>query len=175
MGGDLLEVYTPIRSPEGKPLPFGRTTDMTRSMLQPKRRRTSSYRSLWVGSLLLALLQFPLAWRLSSRIQRDQAEKQRLARLRFHIGHRASSGSRLTSTMALSGDPTGVGYALAATATTFDPGDDRAVAVSDAADPPRNAVTALRSLLVEICPEFARRRNPERTRADYWQRSGTWD
>ena len=151
-GGDLLEVYTPIRSPEGKPLLFEAYYRYD-AVNEAARELSNQFVPIVVGEvLLLALLQFPLAWRLSSRIQRDQAEKQRL--LEAAVAASDIERQRIAADLhaGVVQDLTGVSYALAATATTFDPGDERATAVTDAADHTRNAVTALRSLLVEIYP-----------------------
>lgn len=104
------------------------------------------------GVLLLALLQFPLAWQLSTRIQRDQVAKQRL--LEAAVEASEVERKRIAADLhdGVVQDLTGVTFTLAATANTFEAGDGRAESIAGAADHTRNAVTALRSLLVEIYP-----------------------
>ena len=127
------------------------TTDMRRSTRQ--RAAVQPIRSdRCRGVLLLALLQLPLAWRLSTRIQRDQVAKQRL--LEAAVEASDVERKRIAADLhdGVVQDLTGVTFTLAAMTNSFEPGDARAESVETAAAHTRNAVTALRSLLVEIYP-----------------------
>jgi len=151
-GGDLLEVYTPVTSPEGKPLLF-EAYYRYEAVNAAAAQLSNQFVPIVVGGvLLLALLQLPLAWRLSTRIQRDQVAKQRL--LEAAVEASDVERKRIAADLhdGVVQDLTGVTFTLAAMTNSFEPGDARAESVETAAAHTRNAVTALRSLLVEIYP-----------------------
>ena len=76
--GDLYEVYLPIRAPDGTPLLF-ETYQRQSAVAATGRRIWLPFAALLLGSLLLLwLVQVPLAWRLSRRLQRTQEEREAL-------------------------------------------------------------------------------------------------
>ena len=151
-GGDLLEVYTPVTSPEGKPLLFEAYYRYD-AVNAAAAELSNQFVPIVVGGvLLLALLQLPLAWRLSTRIQRDQVAKQRLLEAAVEASNIERKRIAADLHDGVVQDLTGVTFTLSAMASSFEPGDARAQSVDTAAAHTRNAVTALRSLLVEIYP-----------------------
>ena len=74
----MLEVYLPIRSPEGTPLLFETYSPYAAVTESAQRIRGQFLPSIVGGLLLFGLLLVPLAWRLTTQIQKDQQEKARL-------------------------------------------------------------------------------------------------
>src|SRR4051812_10226331 len=78
--GKLLEAYTPIRTPDGRQVMFetyqrfgsvsASAAGLLRSLALP----------LVIGLVVLLLAQVPLAWRLTRRLARGHAERERLLR-----------------------------------------------------------------------------------------------
>lgn len=76
--GELYEVYTRVRTPNGTPLLF--------ETYQGSSALVSSGREIWLpfaaalvtSLLLLWLIQVPLAWRLAGRLHRAQADREEL-------------------------------------------------------------------------------------------------
>ena len=151
MGG-LLEVYTRVRSPEGKPLLF----EVYYSSADIARRRQDVYDAfspITVGGLLaLVLVTTPLLWVLTRRLDRAGRDRERL--LLAAADASESERRRIARDLhdGVVQDLAGTSFALAA--ALRDPATDR---VTSARLEPltaslRRSLRALRSLLVEIYP-----------------------
>jgi two-component system, NarL family, sensor kinase len=152
--GKLIEAYTRIRSPSGTPLlfevyqRFGSVTDSARRLLR-------ALAPTILGAIaLIVLIQVPLVWSLTRRLQRGNDEREAL--LGSAISASAHERQRVASY--LHDGPVqeiaGLAYGLAPLA-------DRAAARGDATDASvlhatterlRRTVRDLRSLLVELHP-----------------------
>jgi two-component system, NarL family, sensor kinase len=152
--GKLIEAYTRIRSPSGAPLlfelyqRFGSVTDSARRLLR-------ALAPTILGAIaLIVLIQVPLVWSLTRRLQRGNDEREAL--LGSAISASAHERQRVASY--LHDGPVqeiaGLAYGLAPLA-------DRAAARGDAGDASvliattehlRRTVRDLRSLLVELHP-----------------------
>jgi two-component system, NarL family, sensor kinase len=76
--GELLEVYTPIRTPDGTPLLF-ETYQLASSIAERRRQLATTFAPVLVITLFaLALLEIPLAWALARRVRATQHERERL-------------------------------------------------------------------------------------------------
>ena len=148
--GKLLEVYLPIRDTAGR-----------RLLYEDYERYSSiaaSGHSLWLafapailGSLaVLWLIQLPLAWRAARRLQRGQAERERL--LRHAIESSEAERRRIAHDLhdGAVQDLAGVSYSLAATAEAARP--SVAAVMREAAQDTRRTIKELRTLLVDIYP-----------------------
>ena len=91
IGGDLLEVYTRIESPEGEPLLFEAYLGVDR-IRESRAQVLDRFLPITIGSLLaLVALSTPLVWLLSRRISRAARERERL----LEAAVRASDDERL--------------------------------------------------------------------------------
>ena len=151
--GELLEVYYPVTTLGGTPVLF--------EVYYRYDAVTESADRLWTrfapiilgGLLLLALVELPLAWRLATRVEKDEAEKAAL--LQAAIDSSEMERHRIASDLhdGVVQDLSGISYSLAATAGTLaTEGSAGAAPVAEAAHQTRTAVSALRSLLIEIYP-----------------------
>lgn len=76
--GELLEVYTQIRTPDGTPLLF-ETYQLSSSIADRRRELAATFAPVLVITLLaLALLEIPLAWAFARRVRATQRERERL-------------------------------------------------------------------------------------------------
>ena len=76
--GELLEVYTPIRTPDGTPLLF-ETYQLASSIAERRRQLATTFAPVLDRTLFaLALLEIPLAWALARRVRATQHERERL-------------------------------------------------------------------------------------------------
>jgi signal transduction histidine kinase len=148
--GKLLEVYLPIRDTAGRKLLYEQYERYS-SVAASGRRLWLSFAPAILGSLaLLWLIQLPLAWRAARRLQRGQAERERLLRRaieaseaeRRRIAHDLHDGAVQ--------DLAGVSYSLTATAETAPP--EVASVMKEAAEDTRRTIKELRTLLVDIYP-----------------------
>ncbi|HJU35919.1 MAG TPA: sensor histidine kinase [Gaiellaceae bacterium] len=148
--GKLLEVYLPIRDTTGRKLLYEQYERYS-SVASSGRRLWLSFAPAILGALaLLWLIQLPLAWRAARRLQRGQADRERLLRRaieaseaeRRRIAHDLHDGAVQ--------DLAGVSYSLAATAEAAPPGV--AAVMEEAAEGTRRTIKELRTLLVDIYP-----------------------
>ena len=150
--GKLLEVYVPIRAPDGTPLLFE-----TYERLGPL---VSGRRSVWlpfaivllVALVFLWLAQVPLAWSLARRLKHGQREREALlvkAVEASEVERRRIAGDLHDGVVQ---DLAGISYSLAAAADRTPHDADVARTLSAAADGTRESVRRLRSLVVEIHP-----------------------
>ena len=76
--GELLEVYTRIRTPNGTPLLF-ETYQRASSIADRRRELASTFIPVLVVTLIaLALLMVPIAWILATRVRTAQHDRERL-------------------------------------------------------------------------------------------------
>ncbi len=146
----LVEVYTRVVTPDGRPLLFEAyfsTTDIearTQQVFGPFRR-------IMLGSLLaLGALATLIIWGLSRRLRRAADERQRL--LQGAIDASEAERRRIARDLhdGVVQDLAGTSFALSAAAR--EPGPVADTTVGAAADTLRTALRSLRSLLVEIHP-----------------------
>lgn len=148
--GEVVEVYTRVRSPEGQPLLF----EAYFSLADVTARRdeiTRAFRPVTIGgTLVLALLATPLVWWLTRRLRREararevllsaavdasEAERRRIAR-DLHDG--------------VVQDLAGAAFTLAGATRRTAPADP--AVLGQVGDTVRRSLASLRSLLVEIYP-----------------------
>lgn len=152
LGGDLLEVYTRIRSPEGEPLLF--EAYFSSDQIQQQRGEVlDRFLPISLGGLLgLMVLTTPLVLLLTRRLARGARERESLLRAAV----RASDAERLRIARDLHDgvvqDLAGSSYALSTVAAR--PAVDAGVREElDAVGRSlRTSMRSLRSLLVEIYP-----------------------
>ncbi|HSU01156.1 MAG TPA: sensor histidine kinase [Nocardioides sp.] len=150
LGGDLLEVYTRVRSPEGEPLLF--EAYFTADELSEQRAAVlDRFLPITIGALAaLVALTTPLIWLLTRRLSRASRERERL----LEAAVRASDAERLRIARDLHDgvvqDLAGSSMALSTLAArTEDPVAGELEAVGRSL---RVSMRSLRSLLVEIYP-----------------------
>jgi signal transduction histidine kinase len=149
--GKLLEVYLPVRVPDGSRLLFEAYFRYA-AVSASGRRIWSSFAPVTVGALVvLGLVQIPLAWSLARRLRQRQVERELL----LHRSLEASDIERRRIATDLHDgvvqDLAGVALQLAAAANDTDR-EDGHTAMADAAGSLRRSITTLRSTLVEIYP-----------------------
>ena len=151
--GQLLEVYLPVRTPNGKRLLF------EAYLLYDS--VTASARQLWrafipvlaVALIAFAWLQIPLAYRLAGRVREGQLDRERLLQRAID----ASDLERRRIAGDLHDGPVqqlaGVSMSLSAAADRLEPDDPAAsAALRDAAERTRQGMRSLRSSLMGIYP-----------------------
>ena len=163
--GGLYEVYLPIRAPDGTPLLF-ETYQRQGAVAATGRRIWLPFAALLLGSLLLLwLVQVPLAWRLSRRLQRTQDEREAL----LVRAVEASADERRRIAADLHDGPVqdlaGISFSLSAAAETETSPETRQK-LRDAATATRDAMRRLRTLLVAIHPPNLRASGLEAALAD---------
>lgn len=152
--GKLLEVYLPVRGPDGKPLLF--------EAYQRFSSIAASGRNIWlafapaliIALLVLELIQLPLASSMARRITR--ASREREALLQRAVDASAAERRRIAGDLhdGIVQDLAGLSFSLAAAAKRVGPGSeaDAATVLRRGAEETRRSVRGLRSLLVEIYP-----------------------
>jgi two-component system, NarL family, sensor kinase len=148
--GNLLEVYLPIHDLSGRTVLF-EDYERYSSVAASGRRLWLSFAPALIGALaLLWLVQIPLAWRAARRLERGQAERERL--LRRAIEASEEERRRLARDLhdGAVQDLAGVSYSLTATAEAAPPAV--AAVMREAAADTRRTIKELRTLLVDIYP-----------------------
>jgi len=152
--GDLYEVYSRIRAPDGTPLLF-EAYERSSSLV-------ASGRDIWLpfavpllaGLVLLWLVQAPLAWRLAHRLQRSQEEREAL--LVKAVEASADERRRIAADLhdGVVQDLAGLSYELSAAAdrAVRSAPDQNAATFRSSAAQTRGAIRRLRALLVAIHP-----------------------
>ncbi len=147
----LLEVYLPIRGPDGVRLRFEAYERFGSVAASGRRLWLAFAPALLGGLLLLQLVNVPLARSMVGRLRNSQAQRESL--LRSAIDASDLERRRIAGDLhdGVVQDLVGVSYALAAHAERVeDPG--AAGALRDGASRARDSVRALRALLPEIYP-----------------------
>jgi two-component system, NarL family, sensor kinase len=148
----LLEVYLPIRGPEGRPLLFESYSRYS-SVTQSGRRQAESLVLPLVGGLfVLWLATLPLAWRLARRLQQRQLEREEL--LQRAIDAQDHERRRIAGALHddVVQDLAGLGFSLSAAAAKTESPELR-----EAAGQTRQTMRKLRSVLVDIYPPSLQR------------------
>ncbi len=156
LGGDLLEVYTRIYSPEGQPLLFEAYYSDEEIGTQ-REEVLDRFLPISLGALLVLVgVTTPLILLLTRRVARSGRERERL----LQTAVRASDAERVRIARDLHDgvvqDLAGSSYSISTLAGRLDRGseEDRqaAVELEDVSRSLRTCMRALRSLLVEIYP-----------------------
>lgn len=150
--GKLLEVYLPIRTPDGHRLlfetyqPFGNVIASGPDLL-------GRLAPALVGALVgLAVLQLPLAWSLARRLQRGHRQREALLQRALdasELERRRIAGDLHDGVVQ---DLVAAAFSLTALRENGPTGNGSRAALDRAAGACRGAVRQLRSLLVEIYP-----------------------
>ncbi|MGH9276233.1 MAG: sensor histidine kinase, partial [Acidimicrobiales bacterium] len=147
---DLLEVYLPIRTPDGEILLF-EAYHRYELVTANGDRLWRSFAPISVGALvMLEVVQVPLAVSLARRLRQRQEEREAL--LRRALEATAIERRQIASDLhdGVVQDLAGVAFALSA-ATRRDP-EASVRLLDDSADTIRASIRALRSLVVDIYP-----------------------
>jgi signal transduction histidine kinase len=153
--GELLEVYTQVRTPNGEPLLF-ELYQRQSSIDSDAGRIFRSLVPVLVGSLVVLMaVQLTLALRMARRLEQGQRDRERL--LQQALDASEVERRRIAADLhdGVVQDLAGVGFTLAALADQAEadgPDDGRAGRLAASAGTVRRSVRALRSLLVEIYP-----------------------
>jgi two-component system, NarL family, sensor kinase len=154
--GQLLEVYTPIQTPDGTPLLF-ETYQRQSSVANSEGEIIARFAPVLIVALLaFGALEIPLAWALARRVQSAQRDRERFLQRALD----ASAVERRRIARDLHDGPvqelTGLAMGLAASAERA--GDDPSrLALRDAAAAARSSIRTLRSATVGIDPPSLRR------------------
>jgi two-component system, NarL family, sensor kinase len=148
----MLEVYVGVKSTSGQPLLFEAyfqydgVTDAGRVAWQ-------RFAPPSLGALLaLQLVQIPLAWSLSRRLQAELAEREGL--LRFAVESSNAERRRIAGDLhdGVIQELTGLKYALDAMRLSNPAESDRASLIAEGAAQLRGSIGSLRTLVVDIYP-----------------------
>jgi signal transduction histidine kinase len=152
-GRKLLEVYMPIQGPEGQPLLF--------EAYQRFGSVAASGRRLWLtfapaligGLLLLQLINLPLARSLARRLREGQRDKELLLERALDASQTERRAIAADLHDGVVQDLVGLSYALDAEAASVNAEDRRVTGLlRSGASQTRDAIRALRTLLVDIYP-----------------------
>jgi two-component system, NarL family, sensor kinase len=150
--GKLLEVYLPIRMPDGKRLLF-EAYYRYGAVSASGSRIWRSFAPVSIGALIaLELVQIPLAWSLARRLRTRQQERERL--LRQAVDSSDQERRRIASDLhdGIVQDLAGVAYQLAGSARGNSVPPATSTLLEHSATQVRESITSLRSLLVDIYP-----------------------
>ena len=149
----LLEVYLPVRTPNGTAVLF-EGYFRYEGVVEQGRRIWLNFATFSLGALLLLeLLQVPLAVSLAQRLRRSQRQRENL--LRQAIESTDQERRRIARDLhdGVVQDLAGVAFSLGAAARRVGDGSpESTLVVRESAERVRDAVRSLRSLLVEIYP-----------------------
>jgi two-component system, NarL family, sensor kinase len=149
--GQLMEVYTRIRTPKGTPLLF-ETYQLRSSITGNGRELAGTFTPVLVVTLIaLALILLPLAWLLARRVRRTQHERERLMQRAIE----SSDRERRRIAADLHDGPvqelSGLSMQLSAAAQNVqDPSASETL--RDSASAVRGSVKTLRSAIVGVYP-----------------------
>lgn len=151
--GQLLEVYLPVRTPNGQPLLFEAYILYNSVSTSAQQLWRAFLPVLAVALVALALLQIPLAYRLAGRVREGQHERE-------HLLQRAIDASDLERRR-IAGDLhdgpvqqlAGMSMSLAATADRLEQeAPEASAALREAGERTRQGMRSLRSSLMGIYP-----------------------
>jgi signal transduction histidine kinase len=150
--GKLLEVYLPIRTPNGDRLLFEAYYRYD-AVSASGRRIWRSFAPIAIGSLIvLELVQLPLAWSLALRLRHRQREREAL--LQRAVDASDVERRRIAADLhdGVVQDLAGVTFELAGAARERGVPPTAAAALSRASESVRSTVSSLRSMLLDIYP-----------------------
>ncbi len=150
--GKLLEVYLPIRTPNGERLLF-EAYFLYDAVAASGNRIWRNFAPVTIGALIaLEVVQIPLAFSLARRLRTRQLERERL--LRQAIDASDAERRRIASDLhdGVVQDLAGVAYELSGSARKGGVGTKTATLLDDSATQVRASIKSLRSLLVDIYP-----------------------
>jgi signal transduction histidine kinase len=152
--GELLEVYSRVRTPNGTPVLF-EVYQRFESVTASGARIWRSFLPAMLATLLLLwLVQAPLAYRLARRVREGHAEREVL--LRRALDASTAERRRIAADLhdSVVQDLAGVSYSLAAAAETSSARDDPRLRTTlrEAASVTRASMQRLRALLLSIHP-----------------------
>src|SRR3954453_13548515 len=151
--GKLLEVYLPLRGPNGRPLLFEAYQRFRWVAASGRRPWLAFAPALFGGLLLLWLINLPLARSLAGRLQEGQREREQLLRRALDASQTERRAIAADLHDGVVQDLVGVSFSLAAQAERVNGRDAEAkAALQTGAAQTRDTVRALRTLLVEIYP-----------------------
>jgi two-component system NarL family sensor kinase len=148
----LLEVYVPVRTPDGTDLLF-EAYFRYEGVAEAGRRVWERFAPVMLGALVLVtLLQVPSAISLARRLRRTQRQREAL----LHSAIEATDVERRRIATDLHDgvvqDLAGVGFSLSASAREVEAAGGSGAELRRAGEQVREAVRSLRSLLVDIYP-----------------------
>ena len=150
--GKLLEVYLPIRTPSGERVLFEAYYNYD-AVSASGSRIWRSFAPVTIGSLVaLELVQIPLAWSLARRLRDRQREREQLLRQALEASdneRRRIAGDLHDGVVQ---DLAGVAYALSGSSRAGGVSRPTAALLDRSAGRVREAIKALRTLLVDIYP-----------------------
>jgi two-component system, NarL family, sensor kinase len=149
---ELLEVYLPVRTPEGDVLLF-EAYHRFEIVEANGGRLWRSFAPISIGALvMLEVVQLPLAVSLARRLRQRQDERQALLRRALEASEveRRQIASDLHDGVVQ--DLAGVAFALSAASRRDPDGETDARLMESSADSVRSSIRALRSLVVDIYP-----------------------
>ncbi|MEZ5179758.1 MAG: histidine kinase [Acidimicrobiales bacterium] len=148
--GKLLEVYLPIRTPNGTKVLF-EAYFRYETVEASGQRIWRSFAPITLGALVvLQLVQLPLAWSLARRLRQRHLEREVLLNRAIQASERERRRIAQDLHDGVVQDLAGVSYALAAASRRDEPAS--AEELEQAGDRVRASIEALRTLLVEIYP-----------------------
>jgi signal transduction histidine kinase len=152
--GQLLEAYTPIRTPNGTQVMFEIYERASAVNANADRLLTAFSPPVVAGLAVLLLIQIPLAWRLARRLQREHHERELL--LQNAVEASTQERQRIAADLhdGVVQDLAGVAFGLAPLAAEAERrgNADESGQLTKAIDRLRQGVRDLRTLLVEIHP-----------------------
>jgi two-component system, NarL family, sensor kinase len=150
--GKLLEVYLPVRAPNGDRLLF-EAYYLYDAVAASGNRIWKSFAPVTIGALVaLELVQIPLAFSLARRLRTRQLERERL--LRQAIDASDAERRRIASDLhdGVVQDLAGVAYELSGAARRGAVDATAGTLLDESATQVRESIKSLRSLLVDIYP-----------------------
>jgi two-component system, NarL family, sensor kinase len=148
----LLEAYVPVRAPDGTPFLF-EAYFRYEGVTEAGRQVWLRFAPVLLGALVIVTaLQIPSAISLARRLRRSQ--QQREALLRAALESTEAERRRIATDLhdGVVQDLAGVGFSLGAAAREVETAGGDGDGLRQASDQVREAVRALRSLLVDIYP-----------------------
>ena len=151
-GTELLEVYTAVSDPSGRPMLF-ESYFAYETVVEAGREAWRRYAPMSLAALgLLQLAQVPIVYQLFRRLRAGQSARESLLRQSVHAS--STERRRIAGDLhdGVVQDLTGVSFSLSALARDQSLRPTQVATISSAASSVRTSVHGLRSLLVEIYP-----------------------
>ena len=169
----LLEVYVPIRTPDGHPLLFEAYYQYD-TVHEAGSRLWRSFAPISLsGLVILEVVQVPLAWSLARRLRQRQREREGLLQQALEASDVERRRIAADLHDGVVQELAGVAYSLAGAARgdPDGPAQDAARTMEVAGATVRESIKALRSLLVEIYPPDIEREGLDSALSDLLARS----